>query len=347
MIASQWVTMFAMTDPDPKRCLVWHSAAQFDLVHEVAALAGLEVVAAGTPERGRSVAGLWGDEVGSPDDLRAAIASADGVDLVLLADPAGFGDDPADAAAVESLIRRGGKVLSFEPIPPSAASIPAGWSVSIDGTPLYALVGFAGNARATPVFREAFEALDQFGLVTAFAANCTAGPAAGSLGARLVSVMELVYPIAGEPEFINASLAQPRETRPGRDDRLHELRGTMTANIRFADHRAATVLVSAATEPWHRGITILGPGGRMRIWDDGFRWTGPDGSMVDEHRAQTTPEGNPASRHLAAAVASMFQSAPPRMYATSVLAMAEAALLSTRTGAAESPEMLRRVAESP
>ena len=339
--------MFAMTAPDPKRCLVWHSAAQFDLVREVADLAGLEIVAAGTPERGRSVAGLWGEAVRAPDDLRAAIASADGIDLVLLADPDGFGEDPADAAAIESLIRRGGKVLSFEPMPPSVQSISSGWGVSIDGTPLYALVGFAGSARATPVFREAFEALDQFGLVTAFAANCTAGPAAGSLGARLMSVMELVHPIAGEPELIHASFAQPRETRPGRDDRLYELRGTMTANIRFADHRAATVLVSAATEPWHRGITILGPGGRMRLWDDGFRWTGPDGSTVDEHRAELGPVGNPASHHLAASVLAVFQSGPPRMYATSVLAMAEAALLSTRTGAAESPEMLRRVAENP
>jgi hypothetical protein len=347
MIAPNGLTMFAMTDADPKRCLVWHSAAQFDLVHEVAALAGLEVVAAGTPERGRSVAGLWGEDVGAPDDLRAAIASADGIDLVLLADPGGFGEDPADAAAVESLMRRGARVLSFEPIPPSAASISGGWGVSLDGTPLYALVGFAGYARATPVFREAFEALEQFGLVTAFAANCTAGPAAGSLGARLLSVMELVHPIAGEPEFINASLAQPRETRPGRNDRLHELRGTMTANIRFADHRAATILVSAATEPWHRGITILGEGGRMRIWDDGFRWTAPDGSTVDEHRAEAAPAGNPAARHLAASVEAVFQTAPPRIYATSVLAMAEAALLSTRTGSAESPEMLRRVAENP
>jgi len=330
-----------------EQCLVWHRADQFDLMREVVALAGLKVAVAGTPERARGVADLWGPEVKAHDDLRAAIAGTDdSIGLVLLADPAGFGEDSADASAVESVARRGGRVVSFEPLPPTVHAISAGWGANVDGTPLHAAVGFAGAARATPSIRAALDALEHFGAVMAFAANCTAGPGAGSLGARLLSAMELVYFIAGEPESISASSILPRET--GRDGRLHELRGTMTANIRFSDRRTATVLVSAATEPWQRGITILGEAGRMRVWDEGFSWTGPDGSVVDEHRSAVGGKvAHPAARHIAAAVIEAVEAPARRVHANTVLAMAETAMLSVRTGSAESPETLRRVAERP
>lgn len=336
---------------EKRQCLVWHRADQSGLLRAVAEAAGLEIAVAGTPERGRAVAELWPGDVRGADDLRAAIATG-GAGLALLADPAGFGEDPADAAAVEAFVRRGGKVISFEPMPPAMRSLSAGWADSVDGTPLHALVGFAGDARATPAIRGALEALEHFGPVAALAVNCTAGPDAGSLGARLIGAMELIYLIAGEPEFINASLSQPRAVR---DERLHELDGTLTANIRFADHRTATVLASAVSRPWHRGITILGAGGRMRIWDEGFAWTGPDGSPVDEHRTEEVA-GHPSARHIAAAVSAALSGPatggagpglPPRVHGPAVLAMAETALLSVRTGSAESIEMMRRVAQSP
>lgn len=316
-------------------------------MREVVELAGLSVAVAGTPERARGVADLWGPDVRAHDDLRAAIAGTDeSIGLVLLADPAGFGEDAADAAAVEAVAKRGGRVVSFEPLPPTVQSISAGWGASVDGTPLHAAVGFAGAARATPSIRAALDALEHFGAVTAFAANCTAGPNAGSLGARLLAAMEMVYFIAGEPESISASSSLPREA--GRDGRLHELRGTMTANIRFSDRRTATVLVSATTEPWHRGITILGEAGRMRVWDEGFSWTGPDGSILDEHRSEVGGGAfRPAARHIAAAVVDAMGTPSPRVHANTVLAMAETAMLSVRTGSAESPETMRRVAERP
>jgi hypothetical protein len=355
-----------MREPTP--CLVWHAAERFGLVRDVVRLAGLRVEAAGSPERGRGVSELWPGDVRPADDLRAAIAASN-AELALLASPEGFGSDPADASAVEAFVRRGGKVLSFEALPPGMGSLSAGWDASVDGTPLSALVGFAGEARATPAIRAALEALEHFGPVAALAVNATAGPDAGSLGARLLSAMELVYLIAGEPEFINASVSQPRA---GRDEGLWKLDGTLTASIRFADHRTATVLASGANEPWHRGITVLGPAGRMRVWDEGFAWTGPDGTALDEHRADEAgrdaggaDEGGgpaieppavgeagsrphrPAPRHIAAAIANLLAGQPPRVYATTVLAMAETALLSVRTGSAESPAMMRRVAERP
>lgn len=360
--------------------LVWHNEAQTDLMAEIGALAGLTVTIAGTPEKGRAVAPAWGEGVSETDDLRAALASSADIRLAIIADPGGFGEDSADAAAVGGFIQRGGRVMSFEPLPPTVHAVSSGWGASFDGTPLHATVGFAGSATATPAIREAIEALAHFGPITAFAINCTAGPDIGSLGARLYSAMEMVYLFAGEPESISAVLAQPREARTGKVARLRELRGTMTASIRFADARAATILVSASAEPWHRGITILGDGGRMRVWDDGFIWTAPDGSVVDEYRSsstsaptqssartsgkkpprelshlnlfaqvqadQTVVAGRPAAQHIASAVSHMFASQTPRMHALAVLAMAETALLSARTGSAESPQTLQRIAES-
>ncbi len=315
-------------------------------MREVTAQAGLTVRVAGTPEKGRQVAVLWGDDVTDTDDLRASIAGATDIELVLIADPADFGEDSADAAAVEGFIRRGGRVMTLEPLPSTVHAFSAGWGVNMEGASLSASIGFAGSARTTPAIRDALETLAQFGAVTAFAVNCSAGSEAGSLGARLLSAMELVYLIAGEPESMSASLAHPREVRTNVGDRLHHLRGTMTANIRFSDARAATLLVSASSEPWHRGMTILGEGGRMRVWDDGFVWTAPDGSVVDEHRLDTRSAVRPAARHIAAAILETLNAPPPRVFMTTILAMAETALLSARTGSPESPDTLLRVAES-
>src|SRR5690606_1999422 len=35
---------------------------------------------------------------------------------------------------------------------------------------------------------------------------------------------------------------------------------------------------------WNRSIALLGPGGRIRIYDDGFEWVAPDGARVDASR---------------------------------------------------------------
>lgn len=335
-------------DSKPVKTLCWLRSDQVELVRAVAALAGLEIVAAGTDDRGRSaaVASELGPDVRVESDLLAAIGSVD-AGLVLLADPGDFGEQSADASAVAGARARSVTVCSLEPFPPGVAAVGgAEWSQSIDGAPLHAHVVNAASPQSNTSTREALHAMEAFGPITAMAVSVTAGPEAGSLGARLYAAMDLLDLFAGQPELIGASIVHPRSMRSSRSERLAQTHGTITASVRFADHQAATLLASNQSGPWHHGVTILGAAGRMRVWDEGFAWTDPQGRVVDEHRAGEDQRCEPAARNLAERIRRSLDSPAPRTHNALVLAMAETALLSARTGNAESPSTLLRIAGS-
>lgn len=331
------------------RTLCWLREAQIPLVQAVAAQIGLHIVAAGTEERGRAaaIASELGPDVRAEHDLRAAVSTTDAA-LILLADPGDFGELPADAAAIASARARGTAVCSLEPIPPSMAAIGASeWTQSLEGSPLhFHMINAASPQSNTPIV-EALHAMESFGQATALALGVTAGPDAGSLGARIFAAMDLLFLFAGQPELISASIAQPRGLRSPRLDRLAQTHGMLTASVRFADHRAATILASNQSNPWHHGLTILGASGRMRIWDEGFVWTDPRGQVVDEHRVEAATVTNPAAASLAERIRRALHTPTPCAHHATVLAMAETALLSARTGNAESPATLLRLAGSP
>ncbi|RMH11442.1 MAG: hypothetical protein D6695_09160 [Planctomycetota bacterium] len=326
----------------------WLRPDQVQLVRALAERAGLEIVAAGTDERGRSaaLAGEFGPNVRPESDLRALLTSVES-GLVLLADPGEFGSEHTDAAAVAAARTRGVAVCSLEPMPNSVSVLDGSdWAEPVDGTPLLAQIVNVASPESTRSIDEAHECMDSFGEITAIAVSATAGPEAGSLGARVYAAMNLLFLFAGLPEIISAAIVQPRKLRSARVDRLTHMHGTLTASVRLSDHRAATILASNQSQPWHHGITILGPGGRLRIWDEGFVWTDPSGRIVDELRLEVDHQVDPAARHLGERIGRAMESPRPRTSHGLVLAMAETALLSARTGNAESPATLLRVAGS-
>lgn len=330
--------------------LCWLRGEQVGLVRAVASMARLRIVGVGTSEKGRAgaLAAEFSDlspgVVAAHDDLRAAMSVTD-ASLVLMAESGDFGNAAADAAAVEAAARRGARIVSFDPVPPSvqALALPA-WGASVEARPLWGLV--RSGASVTGGLAHGLEVLEQFGEVSAAALMCAAGREAGSLGARLVSAMDLVLRLMGEPEIVSASFAPPAEQRNARHETLVDSAGTLAATMRFVSGQSASVLVSTLGGPWHRGATILGPAGRLRVWDDGFVWTSPDGRVMDEHRAPDAA-GDPAARAIAASIVAAMESAGEVMQTPGVLAMAETALLSARTGHGESPATLRRVADEP
>lgn len=331
------------------KAFCWLRAEQLPLVRSIAEQADLRIVAAGTDDRGRSgaIASELGADVRAENDLRAAISATDAA-FVLLADPGDFGEQPADAAAVAGARGRGVSVCSLEAIPPSVAAIGASeWTQTVEGSPLHFHVINAASPQANTPVSEALHAMENFGEITAMAVSVTAGPDAGSLGARIFAAMDLLFLFAGQPELISASIVQPRTMRGPRAERLAQTQGTLTASVRFADHRAATILASNQSNPWHHGLTVLGAGGRMRVWDDGFAWTDPQGRVIDEHRVESPASTNPAAASLAERVRRALETPKPRTHNATVLAMAETALLSARTGNAESPSTLLRVAGAP
>lgn len=338
---------------EPRDAIVWLLPEQAEFVRRVAAAAGLRIVRAGSPIRGQS--GAVAGEFSAPpaDDLRAVLAN-EAPRLVWILAPGDFGS-AEDAAAVLAAHQRGVKIATLEPIPASALDLAAsGWAGEVPPRPVD-LLRFVPLARLSAPFRDAAEVLEQFGPARAVSIEWWCTPAEGSLGARIFGAMEMALTLLGEPETIDAAYVAPALGRgvhalPG--ETLRDLHGDMTANLRFADGRAAGIVVSNRAGRWNRTTTLLGPGGRLRIFDDGFEWVGPDGAKIDESRPQRRSRGAAAgTAHavatLADALGRLLDPAipdPGPLDHAPILAMGQAALLSARTGMGESPATIARMA---
>lgn len=337
----------------PTRATVWLAPAQVDLVREVAEVAGLSIAAAGTDVRGQSGHIAARLDASAIDDLRAALAAAEG-GLFLIADPGSFGagEGEEDVAALLAARSRGVIVATLEPIPATPLALSSrGWTEGLGGQiarPLDA-VSFVPAPSRLPPFREGDGLLEAFGPVRTATIEMWSAPVESSLGARLYAAMDLLRRLIGEPETIDAAYAAASQGRgvhalPG--ETLRGLNGDITANCRFADGRAATLTVSNQTGAWGRAATLLGAAGRVRVRDDLVEWVGPDGQEHDRpaRRARRT-KGSPAAAAIADGLSRLLGHShePPHDHA-GALAMCHATILSCRTGQGESPAMFRRLA---
>ena len=104
-------------------------------------------------------------------------------------------------------------------------------------------------------------------------------------------------------------------------------------------------------------MTIVGEHGRLRLFDDGLEWIGPDGKVIDSSRiaartrgsAQAEEPSSAAARAIGEHIGLMLDPCAPAEAPSNfaaVLASAGAALLSARTGEGESPDTLLRMARS-
>jgi predicted dehydrogenase len=335
----------------------WLAPEQIPLLREAVRAAELKVVAAGTPVRGQSA--LVADALGgSPiDDLRAMLSGAE-ARLVLIAAPDNFGAGPSpdDAGAVRAAHLRGVRIAAMEPIPAAALDLASGgWTGAGEGPRPVEVIRACPLARLSAPFRAATEVLASFGHVRAVCFESWCTPAETSLGALLYGAMDLVHSMLGEPEMIDATYVAPAHGRgvhslPG--ESLRGLHGDLTANLRFADGRAASVVLSDHAGRWNRTITLLGPAGRLRMYDDGFEWVSPEGTKADESRQPRRTRGSePAIPHSAAALADSLARMldpgvpdPGPADQATLLAMAQAALLSARTIQPESPTTIKQMA---
>lgn len=262
------------------------------------------------------------------------------------------------------------------------------------------LLRFVPRTRLSRPVLEAAEVLDAFGPVRTVAFEAWSGRGEGSLGARLLDAMDVIAWLLGEPETIDASYIWPGKgvRDPGAiiagdgssgggvagavgsggvvtagvggalhklpGESLRDLHGDLTCNCRFADGRGAAVVLSDCAGRWNRSIALLGPGGRIRIYDDGFEWVAPDGRRIDasrglgglplppgaDERTAATAGGALPGRSAAVFADALHryftgrEATPAPIDEPRVLAMAGAALLSARTGEAESPATITRMA---
>lgn len=312
------------------------------------------IVAAGSPARGQSTAVARSFDARAEDDLRSMLLETDAA-LVWLAATGEFGNTGTDAQAVLSAASRGVIVASTEPLPSSAFDLAqAGWGWGEDGQG----PGLAGDRlrfvalpRRTRAWREAADVLAAFGPPRMMQVEAWGGPSHGTLAARMFGAMDLVFSLMGEPDAVDAAYVGPRRAAglhalPG--ETMRHLQGDLAATMRFHDGRAAMLAASDAAGRWNCTTTLISEQGRLRFYDDGFEWIGPDGAKRDEMRFKRS-RGDQSVTDAGALVAGesiarMLGDLDPGPSAVgSVLPLCQAALLSARTGNPESPESIRRM----
>ncbi len=271
---------------------------------------------------------------------------------MLIASPGEFGAAGSrDAAAIESARARGAIVATLEPIPGGVLELGSGdWTRAQHGVRPIDAVQLLPRLRQGRAMRLAADALDAFGRIRVLQVESVCRVEHGSLAARLLDAMDLVHALMGAPETIDAVYVGPNASgvhaAPG--DSLRDLHGDLTINCRFADGRAATALVSDQAPRWERSLSIFGVEGRLTIDEDSLAWANPAGEVFDTQRVEPsldelglTPEVAAIADAILALVGA--SSPPPPIDHEALLAMAQAALLSARTGQGESPAMFRKL----
>lgn len=318
------------------------------------------------------------------DDLRAALTSGGSLgNAFLLFAPGDFASAQArnassngDELALGDCLDRNAHVFSIEPMPSSLLQLQGGGPgiagpsdglvalgqgttpALIDPTAQPEWATFAPRLRTSKALRDASEVIAGAGQAHTLLIEVYAHPTHGSLGARLYDAIEIVQWLLGTPDRVDAAHVSPVRTRgvhASPAETLRALDGDMTVNLRFADGRAASIVASTRAGRWNRSVTILGDKGRVRVFDDGFAWIDTGGRTIDSTRDPGRIRGSGVSddahTHAARAIADQItrtlDSASPPAPPTdvvSILAIAEAALLSARTHESESPATILRMA---
>jgi len=334
--------------------VAWLLPAQAPMLREVAAASGITFVAAGSPQKGQS-AGVAAELGCEPvDDLRAVLATTN-ASMLMVAATGSLGEDELRAViGAASQEGRDGKsalqIISFEPIPGSALDL-AKPEFAADAARVVHLVP---SIRVLRGVREAHEAISGLGAIRLVTVETFCSPVQGSLGSRVFDAIDFVRSLMGEPELADASHLEAgwnsAATQKGSGsalDSLTGLNGEMSLRLRFADGRAAMIAAGDQAPAWMFRAMLLGEKGMLNLADAGFVWTSADGQVLDqiERRKRETP-----SKH-AAIIESMRRLLDPNMIEDAppdhavVLAVSQAALLSTRTHLAESPATVRGMME--
>ena len=194
----------------------------------------------------------------------------------------------------------------------------------------------------------ALESVESFGRIRSIDLAMRTGGEL-SLGAMLLDAMEFVAATLGEPESIDASMSGVEAhsgLRLAAGEALTSISGDLNAHLRFPDDRAAVISLSDRAGAWFRGATMLGVGGCLRFDDASFEWIDSTGQVVEKtaeaQRAEATFESLLAEQIRSIMAAPHIRTSPD--HGVRAFALAEAALLSARTGQPESPTTILRMA---
>ncbi len=173
---------------------------------------------------------------------------------------------------------------------------------------------FVPLLRRDRTFGAALDGIDQFGRPRLISLSLQCGEGEGTLWARLFDGMDLVHRMLGTPDEVYAVLGADRVP-----ETPSELRGHMSVSMRFGDRRCATMVLSDQST-WQRSMTVLGDEGKLQVADDA---DASPAALIAEQISASSP-------------------ADPVADFPRVLALCEAARLSSLTASVEDP---RRILE--
>ena len=203
----------------------------------------------------------------------------------------------------------------------------------------------------SPGFRSLEQVLVDFGPISSvhFSAHCSEGQ--GTLHGRLHDAFCVIHSLLGTPEMIDGMLVgatDVQSSQPGHhhadkvSDDLSGITGYLSALIRCVPRATATISVSDQLD-WQRCLRIMGPSGIIDVMENTITWCKPDGTLLDVGEPLEDPFAFHCMR-LAGEIAesnggNRLQVQPERI--ESIMACCEAARLSCRTRAPESPAKIR------
>jgi len=300
---------------------VWGRSDQAELIRDVVRRARVQLLGAGGDDIDDASDLAKALDVSRMDDLRAASRSVEGGSLWIL------GDLPDDGDVRESIREAAAHVFvsacPFEVIAPAAEQS--------EGAPWAAYVPLTSRSEGA---RAAAATLEQFGRVDAIAMTARCGPEFGTLDGLLFDTMDFITTLMGDVEAVSATLASSCGDVP---ERLRNLHGHLTINVRLAEGRCASLALSDQAGTWFRGATIIGTGGHMRITEGSLEWHDPRGKAVESaHRSEVMPLAEVIARDIRRLIDGLDR--PADIQATVMtLAACEAVRLSCRTRQEEEP----------
>jgi len=193
--------------------------------------------------------------------------------------------------------------------------------------------------RMSPAWLSAADPQQALGTIHSARVSVMSPPQVGSLFGRLYDALDMLIGLMGMPDSIDAALTGPLGEIP---DDLRALTGHLTAHLRFGQDTSAVMHVSDRSGFWARRLVAMGTGGQLVLEDNRYRLFDGDGAELDASEP-AEPADTPAAL-IAAQWRRMIDSRhAPLTNPRRIVACCETAILSCKTGNAESTETLIRI----
>lgn len=353
------VDLFATPSPATP-ALLWLRPEQVAFARAIAAAANLRFVGVGTPAKGRADALASDFSAAAHTDLRAAMAACD-VPLFLILDAGDFGAiaSDEDPRAILAAAARSVKIATLSPLPASVQLLARGSWGAWQGQRTMVDAGAVDRVHllATPTalasVRDAISAIEQDEPPRHVGLRIWSRGDEHNLGGLLMGALDCITRVLPAPESIDCVYTSNQMTSamhalPG--ESLHDLHGDAACLLRFTTGASASVELSNAAGGFGLELTMLGTFGRITVRHDGispqFLWLSATGEEVETPKPAAPAHAGTLAALVATELTTLLHDESrglPTADIPAVLPIAQAALLSARTGQPEDPRLFERI----